>query len=63
MSSSKRVLLIAGGGTLGSLTSSWLPMKTVDMGVGLLSMHSARELMGVKDQESLNHLVTAFFQA
>ena len=54
---------VAGGGTLGSLTSSWLPMKTVDMGVGLLSMHSARELMGIKDQESLNRLVTAFFQA
>lgn len=54
---------VAGGGTLGSLTSSWLPMKTVDMGVGLLSMHSARELMGMKDQDSLNRLVTAFFQA
>lgn len=53
---------IAGGGTLGSLTSSWLPMKTVDLGVGLLSMHSSRELMGKKDQDSLNRLVTAFFQ-
>lgn len=54
---------VTGGGTLGSLTSSWLPMKTVDMGVGLLSMHSARELMGVKDQDYLNRLVDAFFQA
>ncbi len=52
-----------GGGTLGTLTSSWLPMKTVDLGVGLLSMHSARELMGTKDQDNLNRLVKAFFQA
>ena len=52
---------VAGGGTLGSLTSSWLPMKTVDMGVGLLSMHSARELMATKDQQNMVDLVTAYF--
>ena len=54
---------IPGGGTLGSLSSSWLPMKTVDLGVPLLAMHSARELMGAKDQSSLNQLVEAFFSA
>lgn len=52
-----------GGSTLGSLSSSWLPMKTIDLGVPLLAMHSARELMGAKDQDSINRLVTAFFTA
>lgn len=54
---------IAGGSTLGSLSSSWLPMKTVDMGIPLLAMHSARELMGAKDQDAMNQLVDAFFHA
>ena len=35
-----------GGGTLGSITSAHLPMYTVDLGVPMLAMHSARELMG-----------------
>lgn len=54
---------ITGGGTLGSLTSSWLPMKTVDLGVPLLAMHSARELIGAKDQDCLNRLAEAFYTA
>lgn len=52
---------IAGGGTLGPMISSWLPMNTVDIGVPILAMHSARELMGRKDQEYLESLMTAFF--
>lgn len=52
---------IAGGGTLGPIISSWLPMNTVDIGVPILAMHSARELMGRKDQEYLENLMTAFF--
>ncbi len=54
---------MAGGTTLGSLSSSWLPMKTVDLGVPILAMHSARELMGTKDQKALNNLVKYFFCA
>lgn len=53
---------IPGGSTLGSLASSHLPMKTVDMGVPILAMHSARETMGIKDQEDLCRLMTAFFE-
>lgn len=52
---------IPGGSTLGSLASSQLPMKTVDMGVPMLAMHSARETMGVNDQENLCKLMKAFF--
>lgn len=53
---------ILGGSTLGSLTSSILPMKTVDLGVAILAMHSSRELMGVNDQVSLCSLLKAFFE-
>lgn len=52
---------MAGGGTLGSIASALLPVKTVDIGIPLLAMHSARELMGTKDQQALKDVVTAFF--
>lgn len=51
----------AGGGTIGPMISAKIPAKTADIGVPLLSMHSSRELMGTKDQESLELLVTAIF--
>jgi len=51
------------GSTLGSIISSWLPIKTVDIGVPLLAMHSAREIMGTSDQIELEKLLTAFFKA
>lgn len=50
-----------GGGTIGSIISSHLPMKTVDLGVGLLAMHSSCEMMGVEDQEALERFARAFF--
>ena len=53
---------VAGGGTLGPIISGWLPMKTVDIGVPILAMHSARELMGRKDQEYLEMLMKGFFE-
>lgn len=52
---------IRGGGTLGSIASTLLPVKTVDIGVPILAMHSVRELMGAKDMEFLTEAVTAFF--
>jgi aspartyl aminopeptidase len=51
-----------GGMTLGPMISSWLPMKTVDLGVPLLGMHSSRELMGTSDQEYLEKLIKGFFE-
>lgn len=50
-----------GGGTLGSIASALLPVKTVDIGIPLLAMHSARELMGACDQQALKDLVEAYF--
>ena len=52
---------VRGGGTLGSVASTLLPIKTVDIGIPLLSMHSVRELMGAKDMDALKELVTVYF--
>lgn len=52
---------VRGGSTLGSIISSWIPMKTVDLGVPLLAMHSARETMGKIDQQYLERLLSTFF--
>lgn len=52
---------MAGGGTLGPIISSWLPMRTIDIGVPMLAMHSARELAGKKDVEYLTRFLTRFF--
>lgn len=52
---------MAGGGTLGAIAASLLPVKTVDIGIPLLAMHSARELMGSSDMDALKDLVTTFF--
>lgn len=51
-----------GGGTIGSIISSRLPMRTVDLGAGLLAMHSSQEMMGVEDQIGLSRLISAFFR-
>ncbi|MCU6763208.1 Probable M18 family aminopeptidase 2 [uncultured Roseburia sp.] len=50
-----------GGGTLGSAASSFLPIPVVDIGIPLLAMHSARELMGRKDMKALSDCVRLFF--
>lgn len=50
-----------GGGTLGSIASSVLPIRTVDVGIPLLAMHSAVETMGRKDMEALTGLVREYF--
>lgn len=50
-----------GGGTLGSLASSMTPVKTVDIGIPMLAMHSAKECMGSEDELALYQVVTCFF--
>ena len=51
------------GSTLGTIANKYLPMRAIDVGVPILAMHSARELMGVKDQMYMENLVKAFFEA
>ena len=53
---------LAGGGTLGPIISSWLPMRAIDIGVPMLAMHSARELVGRQDVESLCNLLRCYFE-
>ena len=54
---------LPGGSTVGSMASSLLAMPAADIGVPLLAMHSARELMGLRDQDAFCRLCTAFFEA
>ena len=52
---------LPGGSTIGSMASALLAMPAADVGVPILAMHSARELMGTRDQDALCRLCQAFF--
>ena len=54
---------ITTGSTLGDCVNKYLPMRTVDLGVPVLAMHSARETMGSKDQRALTKLIKAFIES
>ena len=49
------------GSTIGPITATRLGIRTVDVGIPILSMHSARELAGVSDLHDLTRVAGAFF--
>ncbi len=50
------------GSTIGPITAARLGVRTVDVGVPQLGMHSIRELAGAKDQEYLAQALKGFFE-
>ncbi|GAA3488505.1 M18 family aminopeptidase [Streptomyces cremeus] len=50
------------GTTIGPITAARHGIQTVDIGVAILSMHSARELCGAKDPYLLANALTAFLE-
>ncbi|MGO4589323.1 M18 family aminopeptidase [Paenarthrobacter sp. 2TAF44] len=50
------------GSTIGPLTATRLGIRTVDVGIPLLSMHSARELCGVEDPLRLASVAEVFYR-
>lgn len=54
---------VAGGSTLGNISTAHVSMKTADIGLAQLAMHSSVETMGSKDFDSMVKLAKAFFEA
>lgn len=52
---------IACGSTIGPITATRIGIETVDIGVPQLSMHSIREMCGIKDPVDLIALIGAYF--
>ncbi len=52
---------LAGGSTIGPISSTHLPIRSIDVGNALLGMHSARELGGVSDHLYLTKALEVYF--
>ena len=51
-----------GGSTIGPISASHLPIKSVDIGVPMLGMHSIKETCGVKDHSYMIKLLEEFYR-
>jgi len=54
---------LAGGGTLGLISTSHVSVNTVDVGLAQLAMHSCVETAGAKDIDYLIRAMAAFYSA
>ena len=52
---------MAGGSTLGNILTGQVSMRSADIGLAQLAMHSSYETAGAKDLESMIRLMTAFY--
>ena len=53
---------MAGGQTLGPIMSAYLPVRSVDIGIPMLAMHSACELIHKEDYTELVKLLRAYYE-
>lgn len=53
---------IPGGGTIGKIVQSYLPILGVDVGIPQLAMHSSFETIGVKDLENAFNVFSEFYK-
>ncbi len=51
-----------GGSTLGSISDTWVPLLTVDIGMAQLAMHSCYETAGTADTLYLSRAMRAFYE-
>ena len=54
---------MAGGSTLGNISSTQAAVKCVDIGLPQLAMHSSWETAGVKDLEYLIRAAEVFYES
>ena len=52
-----------GGSTLGSIATTKVPLKTVDIGLAQLAMHSSFETAGAKDTEYMVNALKKFYES
>lgn len=52
---------IPGGSTLGNISTAHVSIRTADIGLAQLSMHSSCETMGAKDIEDMIKMATTYF--
>jgi aspartyl aminopeptidase len=50
------------GSTIGPISAQGLGMRTIDLGVPQLSMHSCREMMGTGSIAELQKVCSVFFE-
>jgi aspartyl aminopeptidase len=53
---------LACGSTIGPITAARVGLATVDVGIPLISMHSAREMIGVADVDPMVRALTTYFE-
>lgn len=53
---------VPGGSTLGNILTGQVSMRSADIGMPQLSMHSSYETAGIKDLDAIIRLMTAFYR-